>query len=97
MYGKMIKIWHLLRGIMLWTIWTECNDKVLNREQWHETKVKHHIWDEFIIYVMAAWEQVLKQIETCEFSKAAMLQGFNKTWGTRDFLYKTHNLHISWN
>lgn len=33
-FGKMIKIWHLLRGITLWTTWIECNDKVFNHEQW---------------------------------------------------------------
>ena len=32
-YSKKIPIWHLLRGITLWTIWIECNDKVFNQEQ----------------------------------------------------------------
>ena len=32
-YGLKTKIWHLLRGITLWTIWIERNDKVFNHEQ----------------------------------------------------------------
>ena len=50
-YDPNIKIWHLLRGITLWAISIERNDKVFNHEQWHETHVKHHIWDELILYV----------------------------------------------
>ena len=38
--GKMIKVWHLLRGTLLWTIWIEGNDKVFNQEHWHKSKVK---------------------------------------------------------
>jgi hypothetical protein len=62
-YGKMIKIWHVLRGKTLWTIWIERNDKVFNRGQWHESKVKHCIWDELIIYAKAAWDRMIKQIK----------------------------------
>ena len=61
-YGKMIKIWHLLRGITLWTIWIERNDKVFNHEQWHESKVKQKIWDELIIYAKVAWKRVVEQL-----------------------------------
>ena len=32
-FGMMIKIWHLLRGITLWIIWIEGNDKVFNHEE----------------------------------------------------------------
>jgi hypothetical protein len=46
----MFQIWHLLRGITLWTIWIERNDRVFNQEQWHVSRVKHRIWDELIIY-----------------------------------------------
>jgi hypothetical protein len=53
-YGKKSKIWHVLRKITLWSIWIERNDKVFNRRQWHESKVKQCIWDEFIIYAKAA-------------------------------------------
>lgn len=32
-FGKMIKIWHILKDITLWTIWFERNGKVCNHEQ----------------------------------------------------------------
>jgi hypothetical protein len=62
-YGEMVrrkfckqnKIWHLLRGIALWTIMIERNDKVFNLEEWHESKVKHRIWDELIMYAKATY------------------------------------------
>ena len=43
------KIWCLLCGITIWTIWIEYNDKVINQEQWHQSKVKHLIWVDLII------------------------------------------------
>ena len=75
----------------------ERNDKVLNNEQWHETRVKHRIWDELVLYAKAAWNKVLKQIKTCPLSTMAMLQGFDQSWGARNVLCKRHNLHIEWN
>jgi hypothetical protein len=81
----MIEIWHLLRGITLWTIWIKSIGKVFNHEQWHESKVKQRLWDELIIYAKAAWDRAIEQLKIMSFSMAAMLQGFDKTWGsTRD-------------
>ena len=96
-FTKKIKVWHLLRGMTLWTIWIECNDKVFNHEQWHESKVKHMIWDELITYAKAAWEQVIKHIKISSFSATAMIQGFDQTWGARNVLCRRNNLHIVWN
>ena len=86
-YAKKIKIWHLLRGITLWTIWVERNDKVFNDEQWHLTRVKHRIWDELILYAKAAWNKVLKQIKICPLSAMTTLQGFDQSWGGRGTFY----------
>ena len=96
-YGPKIKIWHLLRGITLWAIWIERNDRVFNHEQWHETRLKHHVWDELILYAKTAWEWVLKNIKISAFSALALLQGFDKTWGARNVLCRRNNLHIEWN
>ena len=38
-----IQVGHLLKDITLWIIWIERNDKVLNHEEWHESKMKHRI------------------------------------------------------
>ena len=78
---KVIKIWHLLRGIILWHIWTECNNKVFNHEQRHEFKVNQRIWDEVIIYAKATWKWVVEQIKINIFSTAVILQGFDKNLG----------------
>ena len=96
-YDKIIKVWHLLRGIILWTIWIERNDKVFNQEQWHVSKVKQRIWDDLIIYAKAAWNQVLNHIKISSISVVALLQGFDKTWGAWSVLCRRRNLHIAWN
>ena len=93
----MIKIWHLLRGIILWTIWIECNDKVFNHEHWHESKVKHWVWDELIFYAKATWNRVVRLIKISIFSTEALIKGFDKTWGARNALCRRHNMSIEWN
>ena len=93
----MFKIWHLLRGITLWTIWIERNDRVFNQEQWHVSRVMHHIWDELIMYAKAACNRVVTLIKFSKFSVEALLQDFDKTWGTMNVLCGCHNLHVEWN
>ena len=96
-YGKKIKIWHLLRGITLWTIWIERNDRVFNHEQWQASKIKQIIWDGLIIYAKAAWNRMLETIKINSFPTVAMIQGFDKTWGARAVLCRRRNLHMEWN
>jgi hypothetical protein len=70
-----IKIWHLLCGITLWTIWIECNDRVSNQKQWHESKVKHLIWDDLIMYAKVAWERVVNLLRLVH-ARSNSPQGF---------------------
>ena len=70
---------------------------MFNLERWHESKVKHRIWEELIIYAKAAWDRVIKQKRLVVFSAAAMSQGFDKTWGARNVLCRRNNLQIKWN
>ena len=39
--AKKIMIWHLFRGMTLWTIWVEHNDKVFYQECWHESQINY--------------------------------------------------------
>lgn len=72
--GKILKSsTSLIKGI---TIWIERDDKVFNHGYWCELKVKHHIWDELIVYAKATWERVIKQMQISSFSVVAMLQDF---------------------
>ena len=52
---------------------------MFNYEEWHESKMKHQIWNELIFYAMSAWEMVKKLIKTSSFSALAIIQGFDKT------------------
>ena len=67
------------------------------REHWHECKVKMRIWDELIVYGIAAWKRVVEQIKISRFSALAMLQGSDQTWGARNVLCRRHNMHVEWN
>ena len=69
---------------MLWTIWIERNNKVFNHEQWRESKVKHRIRDELIIYAKTAWEQVIKHIKINSIIVAAMLPRFRPNVGCQE-------------
>ena len=78
---KNINILHLLRGIIPpWTIWVEWNDKAFNHEQWHQSKMKHLIWDNLIMYAKVAWATVVEFVEVSVYSSKALLQGFDDTW-----------------
>ena len=96
-FRKMTKIWHLLRGTTLWTIWVERNDKVFNQEQWHVSKMKAHIWNTLLMYAHMAWQRVLKLIKISRFSALALLQIFDRTWGARQVLCRKNRLAIEWN
>ena len=41
----------------------EHNDRAFGKEQWHESKVKHLDWDDFIIYAKLAWARVVKFVK----------------------------------
>ena len=55
-----IKIWHLPRALHYGPSRLSATKKVFNHEQWHESKVKHRIWDELIIYAKVTWDRVIK-------------------------------------
>ena len=80
-FCKQVKIKHLLRGITLWTIWIERNDTVFNHEQWHESKVKHRIWDELVMCAKAAWKRVIKQIKISSFFRYGLAPRFRQHVG----------------
>ena len=88
-FAKKIKIWHLLWGIGLWTIWTQRNGRAFNHEQWLESKMKHLIWDDLIMYVKATWARVVKFVKISTYLVKALLKGFDQTWS-----YK--NIHCRW-
>lgn len=78
-FVKKIKIWHLLRGISLWTMWIEQNDRVFNHEQCRESKMKHLIWDDLVMYAKVAWIRMVKFAEINVYLSEALLKGFDET------------------
>ena len=61
------KLWFgTFSGITLWIIWIEHNDGMFNQEQWDESKMKHLIWDNLIMYAKIAWARVIKFVYSTE-------------------------------
>ena len=56
------------KELLFWTKWIECNDRVFNHEQWHESKVKHIIWDDLDMYAKVARERFIKFVKICVYS-----------------------------
>jgi hypothetical protein len=50
-------IWHLLRGIVIWTIWIKRNDSVFNQKQWPHTRPKSRVWVHLMEYARTARTQ----------------------------------------
>lgn len=96
-FSKKTKVWNLLRGITMWTVWIVRNDRVFNHVQWNKAKVKHHIWNDLILYAKGAWDKLEKNIKISEFSAEALLQGFDRMWGTENMLCRHDILKITWN
>jgi hypothetical protein len=85
-FVKKMKIWHLLQGITLWTIWIERKDRVFNQEQWHECKVKHLIPNDLRMYANVAWDNVVKYVKVNASLVEALFKGFDETWGAKNVL-----------
>lgn len=50
-------IWHLLRGIVIWTIWIKRNDSVFNQKQWPPHKAESRVWVHLMEYARTACTQ----------------------------------------
>jgi uncharacterized Zn-finger protein len=80
----------------LWTFWIKHNDKVFNHEPWHESKVKHLVWDDLVIYTKATWERVVKQVKISIFCVGVPFykghpRGFDQMWGAGNVLCRRDN------
>ena len=84
------------KELLFWTKWIECNDRVFNHEQWHESKVKHIIWDDLDMYAKVARERFIKFVKICVYSTAALLKDLDQTSRARNVLCRRTNLHIIW-
>lgn len=68
-------IQHLLHGVILWTIWTKRNDRVFNQAQWLESKAKHLIWVDLVMYAMVPWERVVEFVKINAYMAKTLLKG----------------------
>ena len=78
----------------LWTIWLEQIDRVLNYEQWHESKMKHLIWDDLTMYAKVAWARVAKFVEINTYLAKALSKSSMKLGGARNVLSRQDRMKI---
>lgn len=87
-----MKIWHLLRNITLMTIGIERKDWIFNHKLWHDSKVKHIIWNDIILYPKVTWERVVKNVKISAFSTIVLAQSFDGIWSLGTVLCRHDNL-----
>ena len=69
----------------------------LTKKQCHDSKVKHLIWNDLVLYTTVAWESAVKFAIVSAFLAEGLFQGFDETWGVRNALCRFDNLIIAWN
>lgn len=55
---KVSRSWLLLRDSIMWLLWLELNDAVLNSTFWSKEKMYNKIWLHMVDYGRIAWQQV---------------------------------------
>jgi hypothetical protein len=95
-FSNYSRIWLLLRGITLWTIWIERNDLTFNKTRWDASRVEQTIWRGLLDYARIAWRKALEDSKT-EATYDDVLAKFHATWGNNNLLYCKSNSEIMWN
>lgn len=91
---KIRRIWLLLRGIVLWSIWLARNDMVFNRQKWPSQQLCSVIWQGLTDYGRVAWGRVLSANTSKERTKATAR--FNANWGCHEAVCSRRDDKVTW-
>ena len=97
--NSITKIWSLVRGIGLWTIWRSRNCKVFEGVLWPIQQIKAFVWDSLLDYGRLAWKRTLAALKKCtnDGQIRATLLSFDSNWLARNILGTRTNLKVKWN
>jgi hypothetical protein len=93
-----LKIWALLRGVVIWGCWILRNDAVFERVFWTDTKIRNYVWDSLLEYGRVDWIRTKRKIskaKTPEKSQRA-LGAFDAVWTTNDLLCVRSGFSVTW-
>jgi hypothetical protein len=96
-FRKVNRLWLLLRGVTLWTIWIARNDLVFNQKLWNSARIEAAIWDGIAEYGKVAWGKVCSQRTNNQASHAKALELFDSNWGKHDSLCNRVGSKVHWN
>ena len=67
-------------SITFWMIRIDQNNRVLNLEQWHDSKMKHLIWGDLTMYAKMTCEHVVELVKISTYLARALHKDFDETW-----------------
>lgn len=85
-FRSVYKIWDLLRGVIVWTLWIARNDMVFNGNKWNQQKILHTIWLGLVDYSRLAWNSL----------KVQPIEVFCESWGRSNVLATVVNGRPKW-
>lgn len=90
-----LRIWLVLRGISLWTIWVERNNFTFKITRWDVEKTQKIIWQRLLEYSKLAWNIACKDVGMAAIYDDA-LRSYDKVVGgvgkRNKHLYHTNNI-----
>jgi len=78
-FSKISRIWLLLQGMTLWTIWVERNDRIFINSRWEEKKMQESIVQSILEYVRIDWDIARKDVEKATMHNVP-IDKYNKVW-----------------
>jgi hypothetical protein len=95
-FKKVSRLWLLLRGVTLWTIWTSRNHFVFNQSRWSHQHVTDLIWQGLNKYAQAVWSKCMRKIAKAPLSSKKILVQFNSQMGKANLLCSREDQRIAW-
>jgi hypothetical protein len=79
-YKKVSRLWVLLRGIVLWLLWSERNEAAFNEVPWSPEQVRSKAWLGIIDYGRLAWQKLLGRCKRTPDKSNELRAKFRKQW-----------------
>jgi hypothetical protein len=95
-FKPVARLWLLLHGISLWTIWITRNHFVFQGERWSQELVQSLIWKGIGEYSRAIWSKCVAQITMDPLSKPKLLACFDAQWTKYHLICTKEDMKVTW-